>query len=85
MTGARIIVVTPHVRPVIDGRWHLTRLSRLPAPGEPVTTLCGEREPADYSGQPTQITVTTCWDCDLAYREAHGMHILPTHPARRER
>lgn len=81
MTGARIMLATPHVRPVIDGVWHMTRLSRFPAPGEHITTLCGVTEPADYGDQNTQIVATQCWQCDYRYRLDHGMEVIPTHPA----
>jgi len=85
MSGARIMVAVPQVRPVIDGVWHMTRLSRFPVPGEPVTTLCGLTEAADYGDQDSQVVATQCWDCDYRYRRDHGMEVLPTHPVLRKR
>jgi hypothetical protein len=46
--GARIMVETPHVRPVIDGKWHMTWLRNWPVPGAVIETLCGLLEPAEY-------------------------------------
>lgn len=70
-----------YVQPVIDGRWHRTqKLLEMPQPGELITTLCGQTEVVEYGGK-GQVTVQTCWSCDLAYRHQHGYEVLPDHPA----
>ena len=67
------MVEMPHVRPVIDGRWHITNLTRWPAPGATVTTICGVSETAEYSDTPPQEVVRTCWHCDFVYRKEAGI------------
>jgi hypothetical protein len=81
--SARIMVEMTHVRPVFDGKWHMTRLSRMPEPGEEITTYCGQTREASYRDQESQATVKACWDCDLAYRKAHSIPWYGTvaHPA----
>lgn len=79
--SARIMVATPHVRPVIGGVWHMTRLTRFPNHGEAIKTLCGVADTADYSDQATTEIMTQCWECDYRYRRDHGMELLPDHPA----
>jgi len=81
VTGARIMVEMPHVRPVIAGVWHTTRLSRFPASGEPVTTLCGLTEPAGYSDQSSTQLAVPCWECDRRYRTENHLTVPPNHPA----
>lgn len=71
--NARTMVEMMHIRPVFDGKWHMTRLSRMPEPGEPITTYCGQTHEASYHDQQSQVVVTTCWHCDLEYRRAHGI------------
>jgi hypothetical protein len=81
--GARIMVEVPHVRPVIDGKWHFTYLTKWPVPGDTVTTLCGLSEPAEYDNNGSQAVVRTCWNCDFIYRREAGIPWYgPTpHPA----
>ncbi|MEV8615707.1 hypothetical protein AB0383_48780 [Amycolatopsis sp. NPDC051373] len=79
-----LIYIDPQaIHPVIDGVWHRTSLSAIPAPGEGITMLCGETAAAEFEplqqrtarGVPTQ-----CPYCDVAYRRALGWTIPPGHP-----
>lgn len=85
--GARIMVETPHVRPVIDGKWHMTWLRNWPVPGAIIETLCGVSEPAEYGpADSAHVVVKTCWDCDLAWRKAMEVpwYGPDNHPALRQ-
>ncbi|MEC3982428.1 hypothetical protein [Amycolatopsis sp. H20-H5] len=78
---ALIMVDLERVHPVIEGRWHQARFERLPEPGEPVRTLCGLVEAAEYCAVTSRSpSLERCWVCDLAHRRLHGMDVLPTHP-----
>jgi hypothetical protein len=80
--SAQIMVDLDRVHPVSGGRWHrVARLQRLPQPGERIAMLCGRVEEAEYVSAGGQDMATTCWACDLAYRRAHGIAVLPNHPA----
>jgi hypothetical protein len=70
------------VHPVFEGRWHrVTRLQRLPQPGEPIATLCGRVEEAEYvDASQCAAVVETCWGCDLEYRRQQNIPVLPDHP-----
>lgn len=65
-------------RPIVDGRWHRTHLSRVPAPGEQIVLLCGRTAPAAFepiAGRTAAGIPTCCWECDLAYRRHHGIAV----------
>ncbi len=68
------------VHPVIGGLWHRVYIERMPTPGEDITTYCGITEPVAFEGKNKQVTVQTCWDCDLVYRRHHGIPYQPDHP-----
>lgn len=64
------------IQPVIDGEWHRTRLTEIPAPGQVITMLCGASgaavfQPADERRRhriPRQ-----CDRCDAIYRREQGI------------
>jgi hypothetical protein len=62
------MVEVPHVRPVIDGEWHISYLRTWPEPGAPVTTLCGVTEPALYDSDGRHEVVTSCPGCAAIWR-----------------
>jgi hypothetical protein len=79
---AQIVIDLDHIRPVSGGRWHrVARLQRLPQPGERITMLCGRVDEAEYISAVGQVTPSTCWHCDLAYRRREGIPVRPDHPA----
>ena len=80
--SARVFVDLNRVYPVFDGCWHRVNLSRMPQPGEEITTFCGRREAVEY-GESSERSgpILTCWGCDLAYRRQQGVEVLPDHPA----
>lgn len=65
---------------VANGLRHRARLSRVPDPGNQVTTLCGRVEKVEYTSKPEGTPVKTCWRCDFLYRRGLGFAIPPTHP-----
>jgi hypothetical protein len=82
--NARILIHLDAVHPVTHGRWHrVAYLRRLPHPGEVITMMCGESAPAEFvaAWPMDEPALTTCWGCDLAYRRAIGIPVLPNHPA----
>jgi hypothetical protein len=80
MSG-RIVIDLDRVHPVSGGRWHrVAPLQRLSQSGERLAMLCGRVEEAEYVSTAGQITVQTCWGCDLAYRRQEGILVLPDHP-----
>ncbi|MFD9961919.1 zinc finger protein [Amycolatopsis sp. NPDC058986] len=82
--GAVIYVDTNAIHPVVDGRWHHTRLARVPEPGETVTMLCGVSAAAEFAQSQLRDShgaPQTCWDCDLIYRREHDLDVWPGHPA----
>ncbi|MFF0144656.1 hypothetical protein ATK36_3163 [Amycolatopsis sulphurea] len=79
-----LIYVDPEaIRPVIDGVWHMTELSAVPAPGDEIAMLCGVTAPAAFvppSGPTNHAVPTQCSYCDVEYRRARGWAIRPEHP-----
>ena len=81
--NALIYLNLDHLHPVINGVWHHARFVAVPAPGDAITTLCGETAVAVFEpttrrgahGPPLQ-----CPFCDVAYRRACGLAIRPGHP-----
>ncbi|MFE0026863.1 hypothetical protein [Amycolatopsis sp. NPDC059021] len=81
--GAVIYVDTAAIHPVVDGVWHHTRLTGVPAPGEAVTMLCGIAAPAEFERSDLRDghgVPHMCWSCDLVYRREHDLDVWPGHP-----
>jgi hypothetical protein len=78
--SARIMIDLASIHPVFDGRWHRTKLTHFPAPGEQITTFCGVTEAAEFVTGRTDPPITTCWSCDLVYRRQNSIPYLPDHP-----
>lgn len=71
--GARLGIDLSAVRPIIDGQWHITRISRPFAPSDELTTLCGRTEPIIALGIPRDEPVTQCEECvDRQLRAENG-------------
>ncbi|MET9267007.1 hypothetical protein [Amycolatopsis sp. NPDC004079] len=88
MSSALIYINPQAIHPVVDGVWHWTRLSAIPAPGEIVTMLCGVTAEAAFvplQDRCTRGAPTQCPYCDVAYRRSLGWHIPARHPGLRPR
>lgn len=87
MTAAALIYLDlAMLRPVIDGVWHLARLSAIPAPGEDITMLCGavaQAVFAPHADRASHGVPTQCPYCDLQQRRHLGYEVRPSHPGLR--
>lgn len=83
MTAALIYIDSAAILPVIDGVWHRTRLSEIPAPGETIVMLCGLTASAAFEPMHTRRdhgVPTQCPHCDVQQRQHLGYEIRPDHP-----
>ncbi len=72
-----VIYIDPEaIHPVVDGKWHRTRLTGIPQAGQRVTMLCGVTASAAFRplGQRRDHGVpTACPPCDSLYRRERGI------------
>ncbi|WIV52895.1 hypothetical protein [Amycolatopsis nalaikhensis] len=64
------------LRPVVNGHWHRTRLTCIPAPGQIITMLCGEEAPAEFQplvDRRARGVPHMCPRCDSTYRREQGI------------
>lgn len=64
------------IHPVIDGEWHRTRLTEIPAPGQVITMLCGASGAAvfELSDERCRRQIPRqCERCDAIYRRERGI------------
>lgn len=62
--------------PVIDGEWHRTLLTEIPASGQVITMLCGASGAAvfELSDERRRHQIPgQCESCDAIYRRQHGI------------
>jgi hypothetical protein len=64
------------ILPVIEGEWHRTRLTKIPAPGQVIMMLCGASGAAvfELSDERRRHQIPRqCERCDAIYRREQGI------------
>jgi len=79
--SARITVDLAAVHPVFGGVWHRAYFTHFPRPGEPVTTLCGETEPAEFVEGAREPATQPCWTCEQEHRRRRTGPVHTDYPA----
>jgi hypothetical protein len=64
------------ILPVIEGEWHRTDMTKIPAPGQAITMLCGASGAAVFglSDERRRRQIPRqCERCDVIYRREQGI------------
>jgi hypothetical protein len=78
---AAVIHIDPEaIHPVVEGEWHRTRVTGIPAPGQGITMLCGLAAVAEFrplSDRRAHGVPHQCSRCEAIYRRERGITPSP--------
>ncbi|MYW89609.1 hypothetical protein G3I59_02955 [Amycolatopsis rubida] len=80
---AVIYLNVAYIHPVIGNMWHRAEFLAVPLPGQFLAMLCGKTATAtfeDYHERGKRAPLVECPHCNVEYRRARGIPILPEHP-----